>query len=239
MNARHTRSPSPTSSPAIGAMSFNTGALSPVRAASSISRVAATSSRPSAGTRLPASKSTMSPGTSSAASISTATPSRRTRAMSFSIFCRAARLASAFASWRSPSTALKIVRPTRTTVVPTSPVTIWFTIAAPTRMICIRSWYWRRKACRPDSVFLASSTLDPCSCRRRSTSDCDSPWAGSTSRRVATSSGDNWYQRGDRSPGMDSGITLALTTTPALVQGSRHGPHGRSGCWIVERIRLP
>ena len=71
-------------------------------AASSISRVAATSSRPSAGTRLPASNSTMSPGTSSAASISTATPSRRTRAMSFSIFSSAARLASAFASWRRP-----------------------------------------------------------------------------------------------------------------------------------------
>ena len=38
--------------------------------------------------------------------------------MSFSIFCRAARLASALASWRSPSTALKTVRPTSTSVVP-------------------------------------------------------------------------------------------------------------------------
>ena len=26
-------------------------------------------------------------------------------------------------------------------------MTTWFTIAAPTRMICIRSWYWRRNAC--------------------------------------------------------------------------------------------
>ena len=31
--------------------------------------------------------------------------------------------------------------------MPDSPVTTWFTIAAPTRMICIRSWYWRRNAC--------------------------------------------------------------------------------------------
>ncbi len=118
-----------------------------MRAASSISRVAATISRPSAGTRLPASKRTMSPGTSSAASISIAAPSRRTRAMSFNIFSRAARLASAFDSCRRPSTALNTVRPTRTIVVPDSPVTTWFTTAAPTRMICIRSWYWRRKAC--------------------------------------------------------------------------------------------
>ena len=38
--------------------------------------------------------------------------------MSFSIFWSAARLASAFASCRRPSTALKIVRPTSTIVVP-------------------------------------------------------------------------------------------------------------------------
>ena len=97
---------------------MSTGALSPVSAASSISSVAATTRRPSAGTRFPASNNTMSPGTSSAASISTAAPSRRTRAMSFNIFSSAARLASAFASWRRPSTALKIVSPTSTIVVP-------------------------------------------------------------------------------------------------------------------------
>ena len=60
-----------TSSRSIVATSFRTGVLSPVSAASSISSVAATNSRPSAGTRLPASISTTSPGTSSAASIST------------------------------------------------------------------------------------------------------------------------------------------------------------------------
>ena len=175
MNARQIRSPRPTSSPSIGATSLSTGALSPVRAASSISSVAATISRPSAGTRLPASKRTMSPGTSSAASISIAAPSRRTRAMSFSIFSSAARLASAFDSCRRPRTALNTVRPMSTMVVPDSPVTTWFTTAAPTRMICIRSWYWRRKAATADSAFLAARTFEPCSCRRCFTSAIGEP----------------------------------------------------------------
>ena len=64
-------------------MSLATGRLSPVRAASSISRVAAIQIRPSAGTWLPASISTTSPGTNSVASISSAWPSRRTRATVF------------------------------------------------------------------------------------------------------------------------------------------------------------
>ena len=71
MNTMPSRSPSGTSSRSIVATSLRTGVLSPVSAASSISSVAATNSRPSAGTRLPASISTTSPGTSSAASIST------------------------------------------------------------------------------------------------------------------------------------------------------------------------
>ena len=98
MNTTLSRSPSGTSSRSIVATSLSTGVLSPVSAASSISSVAATNSRPSAGTRFPASMSTTSPGTSSAASISRTVPSRRTRAMSFSIFSSAARLASAFDS---------------------------------------------------------------------------------------------------------------------------------------------
>ena len=58
------RSPSGTSSPGTGSVDLPTGRLSPVSAASSISRVAARVIRPSAGTRLPASTSTTSPGTS-------------------------------------------------------------------------------------------------------------------------------------------------------------------------------
>src|SRR5829696_8268248 len=70
--AMQMRSPSGTSSPGTGSVALATGRLSPVRAASSISRVAATQMRPSAGTRLPASISTTSPGTSPSASISIA-----------------------------------------------------------------------------------------------------------------------------------------------------------------------
>jgi hypothetical protein len=72
MYAMQMRSPSGTSSPATGSICLATGRLSPVSAASSISRVAATKTRPSAGIRFPASTRTTSPGTSSSASISTA-----------------------------------------------------------------------------------------------------------------------------------------------------------------------
>ncbi len=154
MNARQCRSPIPTSAASIAATSFRTGTLSPVSAPSSISSVAATKSRPSAGTRLPASIRTMSPGTSPSESISIASPSRRTRAMFLSIFSRAPTLAAALASPRRLSTALKTVSSRSTIVVPHSPVTSTFTIAALSNRICMKSRYWRTKACRPDSGLL-------------------------------------------------------------------------------------
>ena len=135
------RSPSGMSSPGTGSLDLPTGRLSPVSAASSISRVAATQTRPSAGTRLPASTSTTSPGTSSSASISTAWPSRRTRAIVFIICERAFTLSSALDSWRRPITALKTVSPASTTVVPVSPVTSWLTPAATSSTTCMKSSY--------------------------------------------------------------------------------------------------
>ena len=72
MYAMQVRSPRATSSPGTGSVALATGRLSPVSAPSSISSVAATVIRPSAGTRLPASTRTTSPGTSSSASISIA-----------------------------------------------------------------------------------------------------------------------------------------------------------------------
>ena len=110
-------------------------------AASSISRVAATQIRPSAGTRLPASTSTTSPTTSSSASISNACPSRRTRATVFIIWASALTLSSALDSWRRPITALKRVSPASTTEVPTSPVTSRLTVAATSSTICMKSRY--------------------------------------------------------------------------------------------------
>ena len=64
--------------------------LSPVRADSATSSVAALSNRPSAGTTSPASIRTMSPGTSSSAGICTSSPPRRTRALMIIIFWSAA-----------------------------------------------------------------------------------------------------------------------------------------------------
>ena len=188
IKAMFTRSPRGTSGFVIASVSLGVATLSPVRAASSISRVAVTNRRPSAGTRLPASISTMSPGTSPSDSISMAWPSRRTRLMFFIIFSSADRLASALDSPRRPRTALKIVRPTSTIVVPTSRVTTRLSTAAPSKIHCMKSWYWRRKACKPDSFFLAARTLGPYCCKRCCASAALSPFAGSTFSCWATAS---------------------------------------------------
>ena len=175
MYAMQVRSPSGMSSPSTGSVDLPTGRLSPVSAASSISRVAARTTRPSAGTRLPASISTMSPGTSSPASISIAWPSRRTRAMVFIIWESAFTLSSALASWRRPMTALKTVRPASTTVVPASWVTTWLTIAAPSRISCMKSSYWRRNAFQPGSFLPAASRFGPCDASRAAASAAERP----------------------------------------------------------------
>ena len=72
------RSPSAASALSSISVPLATGALSPVRAASWVSRVADRIRRPSAGTRSPASTCTMSPGTTSDAGMSRRTPSRVT-----------------------------------------------------------------------------------------------------------------------------------------------------------------
>ena len=118
MNARSTRSPRAASA-ATASTCLGTGTLSPVRADSSISSVAAVRIRPSAGTRSPASMFTMSPGTSSSIASSTSAPSRRIFALTTIIFWRAATLALALPSWLRPMAALSRVRAIRTTPVAT------------------------------------------------------------------------------------------------------------------------
>ena len=227
------RSPSGTSSPGTGSVDLPTGRLSPVSAASSISRVAARVIRPSAGTRLPASTSTTSPGTSCPASISTACPSRRTRAMVFIIWASAATLSSAFASWRSPMTALNRVRPASTSVVPTSPVTTTLTTAATSRMTCMKSWYCRRNACSEDSFFVAVSWLGPCVWSLRAASSALSPCAGSTPSPSATAEAS--------SPAGEAGRTSICVMDPTCQKRPRpespewgergEGVHGYGTCW--------
>ena len=117
------RSPSATSVPGSAPASFGIGALSPVRAASCVSSVAARTMRPSAGTMSPASTSTMSPGTTSTAGTSATEPSRTTFACGTCRFASASMLARAFSSWRVPRTTLRRISSPTITPVETSPIT--------------------------------------------------------------------------------------------------------------------
>ena len=92
------RSPSGVSPPSTTPASFGMGALSPVRAASWVSRLAARMSRPSAATMSPDSTASRSPGTTSMAGMATSVPSRITRASGTCIWARASTLARAASS---------------------------------------------------------------------------------------------------------------------------------------------
>ncbi|CAH0293151.1 hypothetical protein SRABI128_03952 [Microbacterium sp. Bi128] len=136
MNAMFRRSPMPTSCRPMVSVSFSTATLSPVRAPSSIWRVAARMIRPSAGTRSPASTTTMSPGTICSAGSSTTSPSRRTLAIAFIICPREAAASSALPSWWYPSHALNSVSRASPMAVPYSAISK-LTRAATTRTICM------------------------------------------------------------------------------------------------------
>ena len=116
MNAMSIRSPSAASA-ATASTCLGDGTLSPVRADSSISRVAAVRIRASAGTRSPASMLTMSPGTSWSIGSSTSSLPRRTLALTTIIFSRADALASALPSWFIAIQALNRVSRIRKTPV--------------------------------------------------------------------------------------------------------------------------
>ena len=179
MNAMSIRSPRAASA-LTASMLLGTGALSPVSADSSISRVAARMIRPSAGTRSPASMLTMSPGTSSSIGIWRTSPPRRTLAWTIIIFWSAATLASALPSWLRPRNALSRVRNTRTTPVANWPGRNMLTMPATSSTICIGSLYWRRNARRRGSFSASANLLDPNFARRASTSASDRPFAAST-----------------------------------------------------------
>ena len=53
----------------------------------------------------------------------------------------------------------------------------------------MKSWYWRRKACKPDSFFLSTSLFGPYCCRRCCASAALKPLVGSTFSCPATASG--------------------------------------------------
>ena len=205
------RSPSGTSVPSTGSRTFATGVLSPVSPASSISSVAATRMRPSAGTLSPASKPTMSPGTSSSAGICTRSPSRRTLAVMMSIWRSAATLSAALPSWCNPMTAFRTVSPMTTNAVETSCKATMLTSAAPTSTSCMRSRYCRRNAFQAGSFASSASLFGPYRSRRAVTSAAVRPIAGSTSSRRQTSSADRRYQSVRPSAGV-AGVVVATIT---------------------------
>ena len=215
------RSPSGTSSPATVSTTFRTGTLSPVRAASSISSVAATSRRPSAGILSPASNATTSPGTSSSAGTSRRSPPRRTCARITSIFCSAATLSAALPSWLRPRTAFRTVSPRITIPVLNSCSAAMLTIAAPTRTSCIRSRYWRRNACQAGSVAASASLFGPTSPRRRSTSAEESPWRGSTPSPLHVSSTVSPCQATTFRPVTSVGADVVIGSTPVSAPRAR------------------
>ncbi len=96
------RSPKAASPSSTEAAFLVTGSDSPVRAASSICRLAVSSRRTSAGTKLPASRKTMSPGTSSRAGTLMRCPSRRMAASGAASFFKASSACSARRSCTTP-----------------------------------------------------------------------------------------------------------------------------------------
>ena len=137
-NTMLARSPSGTSSSASDATSLPIGALSPVSAASCVSRVAVRTSRPSAGTMSPASSSTTSPGTSWLAGICTSVPSRRTFDCGSCMVARASTLLRACISCRAPMRTFRTTRNPTITAVEPCPIAA-LTIATATSMMFMGS----------------------------------------------------------------------------------------------------
>jgi hypothetical protein len=86
---------------------FSAGTDSPVRAASSVRRFFASTSRRSAGIRSPDSSSTTSPGTSCSAGSIRVSPPRTVRASAESMLRIESSAFSALPSWMNPSSALR------------------------------------------------------------------------------------------------------------------------------------
>ena len=114
------RSPSATS-PAMGAVSFSIGTLSPVRALSAHFRLAASSRRPSAQTESPASSTTTSPTVTSRPGTRCTRPSRSTLAVGTAICLRLSSEAVALTVCTVPRTAFRVMTARITTALSQSP----------------------------------------------------------------------------------------------------------------------
>ena len=125
----------------MGLASLGMGALSPVNAASCVSKVADRRIRPSAGRMSPASTATTSPGTMSVAETVCSCPSRTTLACGTCSLASASTLALALSSWRDPRTTLSTINSPTITPVEISPITRLTSVTATSiRFIGSRSW---------------------------------------------------------------------------------------------------
>ena len=124
------RSPSATSGPVRTSEPLLTGALSPVSAASCVSRVAERRMRASAGAMSPASICTTSPGTRSVAATIATEPSRTARLCGTCIRDSASTLARAFSSCRVPRTRFRTTSSATVIAVGICPITRLITVTA-------------------------------------------------------------------------------------------------------------
>ena len=179
-------SPRPTSTPSRGLASLGMGALSPVRAASWVSRVAARRIRPSAGRMSPASTATTSPGTRSLAEMVRSCPSRTTRACGTCSLASASTLARALSSCREPRTTLSTISRPTITPVDTSPITRLTSVTAINiRFIGSRSW--PSATATIDGGFSAAISFRPYVATRCPASASPRPCSPSEPSRASTS----------------------------------------------------
>src|SRR5215469_10088594 len=192
-NTRFVRSPSGTSPSGSASRSLDTGALSPVSAASCTSSVAEEMILPSAGTTSPASTSTTSPGTSLVDSTSSTWPDRRTRARGTWSSASAATLARALSSWFEPMTTLNVTSASTTIAVGICPMAM---LAAPTisSMMFIGLVSCPRATTQTLGGGSVGSSLGPYWACRWVTAPASRPWPGSTSSALAASSAESAYQ---------------------------------------------
>jgi len=186
-NAQFTRSPTRADGSTTTLTRFPIGADSPVSDDSSIRRWDDLLRRRSAGTTAPVSSRTTSPGTTSRAAISTALPSLRTRALGAASFFNDSSAASARASWRAPTPALRRTMARMTPASIQSPNAIE-RATAPRRIRTItpRSWASRRRQNGVSGAF--GSSLAPYSVSRSAACFEANPASGSTSSCPAASS---------------------------------------------------
>ena len=163
------------------------GALSPVRAASWVSRVAERISRPSAGTMSPESRFTRSPATRSEALTSVRVPSRTTLACGVVIFDRASTLARAFISCRVPRTTLRTTRLATINAVDHSWMSMLTTVTA-TSIRFIESVSWIRDTIHTDAAGSAAMTFGPSEASRLPASAADRPVSAFVANAATTSS---------------------------------------------------